>query len=101
MKSLRPTMSTIMHSGHSTRYVIGTAGEQPALKAIADLVTPRTRLIVLSHVLWTTGALVNVSEICSMGREYGIPVLVDGAQSAGAIPVDVKALGADYYAIPM
>jgi len=80
---------------------IGTAGEQPALKAIADLVTPRTRLIVLSHVLWTTGALVNVSEICYMGREYGIPVLVDGAQSAGAIPVDVKALGADYYAIPM
>ena len=80
---------------------IGAVGEQPALKAIADLVTTHTRLIVLSHVLWTTGALVNVSEICYMGREYGIPVLVDGAQSAGAIPIDVKALGADYYAIPM
>jgi len=80
---------------------LGTAGERPALKAIADLVTPRTRLIVLSHVLWTTGALVNVNEICYMGREYGIPILVDGAQSAGAIPVDVKALGVDYYAIPM
>ncbi|HLZ80130.1 MAG TPA: aminotransferase class V-fold PLP-dependent enzyme, partial [Ktedonobacteraceae bacterium] len=47
------------------------------------------------------GALVNVNEICYMGHEYGIPVLVDGAQSAGAIPVDVKALGVDYYAIPM
>jgi L-cysteine/cystine lyase len=80
---------------------LGTTGERPALKAIADLVTSRTRMIVLSHVLWTTGALVNANEICSMGREYGIPVLVDGAQSAGAIPVDVKALGADYYALPM
>ena len=36
-----------------------------------------------------------------MGREAGIPVLIDGAQSAGAIPVDVKALEADFYAIPM
>lgn len=80
---------------------LGTVGERPALKAVADLVTSHTRLIVLSHVLWTTGVQVNVSEICSMGREYGIPVLVDGAQSAGAIPIDVKALGVDYYAIPM
>lgn len=80
---------------------LGALGERPALKAIEDLVTTRTRLIVLSHVLWTTGALVNVSEVCYMGRKSGIPVLVDGAQSAGAIPVDVKELGADYYAIPM
>src|SRR6266851_2745037 len=36
-----------------------------------------------------------------MGREWGIPVLIDGAQSAGAIPVDVTALGIDFYAIPM
>jgi len=36
-----------------------------------------------------------------MGREWGIPVLIDGAQSAGAIPIDVKALGVDFYAIPM
>src|SRR5437016_2482943 len=80
---------------------LGAVGERPVLKAIADLVTARTRLIVLSHVLWTTGALVNVSEVCYMGREHGIPVLVDGAQSAGAIPVDVHALGVDFYAIPM
>jgi L-cysteine/cystine lyase len=80
---------------------IGLVAERPVLKAIADLVTPRTRLIVLSHVTWTTGALLNVSEVGYMGREFGIPVLVDGAQSAGAIPIDVKALGIDFYAIPM
>ncbi len=80
---------------------IGPRAERPALKAIADLVTPRTRLIVLSHVVWTTGALKNVSEVGHMGREFGIPVLVDGAQAAGAIPIDVKALGVDFYASPM
>jgi L-cysteine/cystine lyase len=80
---------------------IGLVAERPALKAIADLMTPRTRLISISHVTWTTGAVLNISEVAYMGREWGIPVLIDGAQSAGAIPVDVKALGVDFYAIPM
>jgi len=80
---------------------IGPSAELPVLKAIADLVTPRTRLISISHVAWTTGAVLNISEVAYMGREWGIPVLIDGAQSAGAISVDVKALGVDFYAIPM
>ena len=80
---------------------IGPSAELPVLKAIADLVTPRTRLISISHVTWTTGAVLNISEVAYMGREWGIPVLIDGAQSAGAIPIDVKALGVDFYAIPM
>jgi len=80
---------------------IGPSAEFPVLKAIADLVTPRTRLISISHVTWTTGAVLNISEVAYMGREWGIPVLIDGAQSAGAIPIDVKALGVDFYAIPM
>ena len=80
---------------------IGPAAERPVLKAIADLVTPRTRLISISHVTWTTGAVLNISEVAYMGREWGIPVLIDGAQSAGAIPVDVRVFGIDFYAIPM
>ncbi|HEY6286729.1 MAG TPA: aminotransferase class V-fold PLP-dependent enzyme [Ktedonobacteraceae bacterium] len=80
---------------------IGPSAELPVLKAIADLVTPRTRLISISHVTWTTGAVLNISEVAYMGREWGIPVLIDGAQSAGALPIDVKALGIDFYAIPM
>ena len=80
---------------------LGPVADQPVLKAITDLVTPRTRLISISHVTWTTGAVLNISEVAHMGHEYGIPVLIDGAQSAGAIPIDVKALGIDFYAIPM
>lgn len=79
---------------------LGARAELPVLKAVADLVTPRTRLIALSHVTWSTGARLNVSEVGALGREHGIPVLIDGAQSAGAIPLDMHALGVDFYAIP-
>jgi len=79
---------------------LGTYAELSALKAVADLVTPRTRLIALSHVTWSTGARLNIGEIGALGREQGIPVLIDGAQSAGAIPLDLPALGVDFYALP-
>ena len=79
---------------------LGERAERPVLKAVADLVTPRTRLIALSHVTWSTGSRLDVAEVGYMGREHGIPVLVDGAQSAGAIPLDLHALGVDFYAIP-
>jgi L-cysteine/cystine lyase len=65
-----------------------------ALDRILSCVTPRTRLLALSHVLWTTGQLMPVHEF---KRETGLPVLVDGAQSVGAIPVAVGEL--DYYTI--
>lgn len=80
---------------------IGPQGDRPVLEAVSELVTSRTRLIDISHVLWTTGAVLDVRSVGQMGREYGIPVLIDGAQSAGAIPVDVKDLDVDFYAIPM
>lgn len=80
---------------------IGEKGERPVLKQVADLVTPRTHLISLSHVSWMTGARLNISEVGYMGREWDIPVLIDGAQSAGAIPLDMHALSVDFYAIPM
>jgi L-cysteine/cystine lyase len=65
-----------------------------AKQAILDRVSDRTRLIAVSHVLWTTGHVVPVQEL---RRETGLPVLVDGAQSAGAIPVD--ATGVDFYTV--
>jgi L-cysteine/cystine lyase len=80
---------------------IGEKGDRPILKQVADLVTPRTRLISISHVSWMTGAVLNIHEVGYMGREWGIPVLIDGAQSAGAIPLDLHALDVDFYATPM
>lgn len=79
---------------------LGPCAERSVAEAVADLVTPRTRLIALSHVSYTTGTRLDISAIGALGRSHGIPVLVDGAQSAGAIPLDVQALGVDFYAMP-
>ena len=58
-------------------------------EAIRGAVTPRTRLLALSQVLWTTGRVLPVREL---REQTGVPVLVDGAQSVGAIPVDANGL---------
>jgi L-cysteine/cystine lyase len=60
--------------------------------------TPRTRLVALSHVDWTNGEVLPLEEICALARERGVLTLIDGAQSVGNIPVDVPATGADMYA---
>jgi L-cysteine/cystine lyase len=62
--------------------------------AIRGAVTPRTRLLALSQVLWTSGRTIPVREL---REQTGVPVLVDGAQSVGAIPVD--ATGLDFLTI--
>jgi len=80
---------------------LGPGLEQPAEEAIARLITPCTRLIVLSHVSFMTGAIPNVRAVAELAHQSDILVLVDGAQSAGVIPIDVKALGIDFYAFPM
>ena len=72
--------------------------DRPASEALAAIeveLTPRTRLIALSHVAWSTGAVLPIRELSARG----VPVLVDGAQGAGAIPVDVGELGCDFYTV--
>ncbi len=68
--------------------------------AVAGACGPRTRLLALSHVSWATGAELDVAGAAAAARAAGAMVLVDGAQSAGAIPVDAAALGVDGYAFP-
>jgi len=68
------------------------------VERFADRILPRTRVISISHVLYTTGVKLPVAELCAMAREHGCKVVVDGAQGPGAMPVDVKALGCHAYA---
>ena len=72
------------------RVVIVAADEDAMLAAI----TPRTRLIATSHVLWTTGRRLDVHRLKD---ESGLPLLIDGAQSAGAIEVELG--GIDFYTV--
>ncbi|MHB8659687.1 MAG: aminotransferase class V-fold PLP-dependent enzyme [Solirubrobacteraceae bacterium] len=53
-----------------------------------------TRLIACSHVSWVSGKVADVAALV----ETGVPVLLDGAQGIGAVPVDVHEIGCDYYA---
>ena len=57
--------------------------------AILAAVTPRTRLLAVSQVLWTTGRALPVRDL---RERSGIPILVDGAQSVGAVPVNAQGL---------
>jgi L-cysteine/cystine lyase len=67
-----------------------------ALADLPDAVGPATRLVACSHVSWHSGAVAPVEALAQVARD--VPVLLDGAQGAGAVPVDVGALGATFYA---
>ena len=67
--------------------------------AVLAAVTPRTKLIAVTHMSNVLGTVVDVAAICRGARERGVPVLVDGSQAAVHHPVDVQAIGCDFYAI--
>ncbi len=65
---------------------------------LETLITPRTRLICLSHVSCLSGVRLPIARLCALARQAGILTLVDGAHAEGQFPVDVPASGADFYA---
>ena len=64
---------------------------------LAELVNARTRLIAISHMSNVLGTINHAERIVEIGRAAGVPVLLDGSQSAVHIPVDVQALGCDFF----
>lgn len=68
------------------------------VRRFADAITPRTRVISVSHVITTTGLRMPIAELSAIARARGLLCVVDGAQAVGAVPVDVKALGCHAYA---
>ena len=78
----------------------GLGERDRVLEALRRGLRSGPRLLVLSHVNYQTGAVMPLAEITAMAHAAGTLVLVDGAQSVGAIPVDMHALGVDFYAFP-
>src|SRR3954465_10245860 len=62
------------------------------------LLTPRTKLIAITHMSNMLGTLVPVKDVVKLAKARGIPVLVDGSQAAVHIDVDVQDIGCDFYA---
>ena len=69
------------------------------LAALPALFSERTRLVAVAHVSNVLGTINPVREIVALAHARGVPVLVDGAQAAPRIPVDVRELGCDFYAV--
>ena len=68
-------------------------------QAVIDAIGPRTRLVAITQMSNVTGTVVDVATICHAARAKGVPVLVDGSQSAVHMPVDVQAMGCDFFAM--
>jgi len=73
----------------------GSLDPERVLASVGD----RTKLIAVTHMSNVLGSKVDVKAICAGARARGVPVLIDGSQAAVHMPVDVKEIGCDFYAI--
>ena len=99
--NLVPWQLIAQRTGATLRFV-PIAGQNAegglALDQLDALLTPEVKLFALTHVSNTLGAINPVAEICAKARARGIISVIDGAQSIGHMPVDVRALDCDFYA---
>jgi L-cysteine/cystine lyase len=75
--------------------------DRQRLERLEPLLAPPTRLLLLSHILWDTGRVLPLAALAGLCRSVPkepVPVLVDGAQAVGVLPLDLAATGVDYYA---
>ena len=75
------------------------ASKQQLLDLFGAAITPKTKVVAISHVQYTCGLRLPVPEITAMAHGAGALVLIDGAQTGGTADVDVHSLGIDFYAI--
>lgn len=97
--NLVPWQLAAERQGASLRFV-PVIGEDGSLdvEALPDLLTPEVKLFAFTHISNSLGTITPAAEWCALARSRGITTLVDGAQSAGHIPVNVKDIGCDFFA---
>lgn len=94
----RPLMALESSGVAVTRVGAGAAGLIDPDDVIASL-RKETRLVVLNHASNITGAIQPVAEIGRLLKEKGVPLLIDAAQSAGTVPLDVSSMPVDMMAL--
>jgi L-cysteine/cystine lyase len=83
--------------------IMATLNEGDPTEVISQHLRPKTRLVVLSHLLWNTGQVLPLAEIVEVchndsGSNKPVRVLVDAAQSVGSLPLNLTEIGVDFYA---
>ncbi len=99
--NLVPWQLVTQQTGATLRYVpvVGDDAEGGLdLAALDTLLTPEVKLFAFTHVSNTLGVVNPAAKLCARAREVGALTVVDGAQSAGHEPIDVQAMGCDFYA---
>ncbi|MBA2276145.1 MAG: aminotransferase class V-fold PLP-dependent enzyme [Chloroflexia bacterium] len=93
-------LSVVAHGADVTIRVADIGdGSGDVVAEVERLMSSRTRLVALSHVLWSSGAIAPLREIAAMAERYGAMVIVDAAQSAGQVPINLEESGVAVYAM--
>jgi cysteine desulfurase / selenocysteine lyase len=97
--NLVPWQLLAQRAGAKIAYIPVTGDEGALdLSGLDALLTSQVKLLSLVHISNSMGTVNPVAELCARARKLGITTLVDGAQSAGHLPVDVQAIGCDFFA---
>ena len=77
-----------------------TDTHEEILSRVAEAISPRTRLLFFSHIQYTCGLRMPAEGLRKLTKDAGVQMLIDGAQTAGHIALDLRALDCDFYSIP-
>jgi len=96
--NLIPWQRLAAEKGATVRYIELTDTQTLALDGLENLFDARTRIVAMPHVSNSLGTINPVEKIAKEAQRNGVAFLVDGAQGAPHLPVDVQAIGCDFYA---
>jgi L-cysteine/cystine lyase len=90
----------VIHQRYGVRIRMTEIGlrDRDSLEELRRALTPRTKAVVLSHVVWSTGMVLPLRELAAMAHSVGALLICDAAQAAGMVPSNVYDLGVDAYA---
>jgi selenocysteine lyase/cysteine desulfurase len=89
-----------LHRRFGVKYRLAPVGERDAIvDEVIKRLSPRTRLVAMSHVSRQSGQVVPARELANALREKEVPLLLDGAQGPGNVPINFHDMGCDYYSL--
>jgi cysteine desulfurase / selenocysteine lyase len=92
-----PWQQVCRERGATLKFIPINEHAELILEEYQRLLSPKTKLVAIAHIANSTGTCNPIEQLISMAHERGAKVLIDGAQSAPHIPIDVQRLGADFF----